>query len=355
MTKRLKLYAGAVVAALCLPGAALAEVALYGKAHLSLESQDDGTNTGTGLSSNASRLGVKGSTDLSTGLTGFFQYEIGTNVDETNQPGGFFQNPAGSGTGRDSFLGLKGGWGAIKAGRLSEGGANAWVYDANLFADQLGDIANLTSAGAPFARGDNSVNYVTPDWGGFGIGVTYIPEDSTAPNTSGSTGVSLRYATKALAFGVHAYNFDKSTVAGANDPKVTAVSGTYDWGGGVLTAMFVSDKDEGGVSGADRNIVTLGAGFKVGSAGMFKVQYADADERDNAPNTGAKLWAAGYDHAIAKNATLYVVYASVDNDSAASFHPFNYGHGENFGTVTAGSDPSGLGVGFIYNFGTTWQ
>ena len=70
MVPKLKLCAGAVVAALCLPGAVVAaELSVYGKAHLSLESQDDGTNTGTGLSSNSSRLGFKGSADFGTGLT----------------------------------------------------------------------------------------------------------------------------------------------------------------------------------------------------------------------------------------------------------------------------------------------
>ena len=45
MTRKIKLCAGAVVAALCLPGAAFAEVTLYGKAHLSLENQSDGKDS----------------------------------------------------------------------------------------------------------------------------------------------------------------------------------------------------------------------------------------------------------------------------------------------------------------------
>lgn len=346
---KMTVSAFAALATLALPLAGVAEVTLYGKVHLSLESQDDGTDSATLLSSNSSRLGVKGSTDFGGGLTGFFQYEVGTNVDDTSTPGGFFQNPAGSGSGRDSFLGLRSSWGALKAGRLSEGGANAWVYDANLFADQLGDAANLTSAGAPFGRGDNSVNYTAPDLGGLGISVTYIPEESTATDAGASTGITLRYALEPFAVGAHLYRFDQSHVVGTEDPKVTAVSGSYDWGGGTVTAMFVQNSDEDGLAGADRDIFTVGVGVKVGT-GTAKLQYADADAADNAPNTGAKQWAVGYDHPIAKNATAYVVYAAVDNDSAAAFHPFNYGHGQSVGVSALGEDPSGFGVGLVYDF-----
>ena len=80
MTTRSKLRAGAVVATLCLPGAALAEVTLYGKAHLSLENQSDGMESGTFASSNSSRLGVKGSMEFGNGLTGFAQFESGVDA-----------------------------------------------------------------------------------------------------------------------------------------------------------------------------------------------------------------------------------------------------------------------------------
>lgn len=361
--KKLKLCAGAVVAALWVPGAVIAaELSLYGKAHLSLESQDDGRNSGIFASSNSSRLGVKGSMEFGNGLAGFAQLESG--VDATGegaaQGDGSGGQPNAQGQlftrARDTFAGLKGGFGAAKIGRLSEGGANAWVYDVNYFGDQLGDAANLTNAGAPYGRADSSVNYALPDMGGFGLNFTYTPEDSTAANVGASTVVNASFGTKAFTIGAHAANFDKSTFTpiAANDAKVAAISGAFNFGGGSFGAAFIKSSDEGGASGRDRDVMTIGAGFNLGG-GTLKAQYTDADEYDNAANTGAKQIAVGYDYPIGKNGTVYVVYAQMDNDSAASFTPANWGHGKSAGVAALGEDPSGFGIGFIYDFGATWK
>jgi predicted porin len=356
MTKR-KLCAGAMIAALCLPGAAFAEVTLYGKAHLSLENQNDGTHSGVFVSSNSSRFGVKGSMDFGNGLTGFAQLESGvdaTGEGATNGDGNGGQ-PNAQGQlftrARDTFAGLKGGWGAVKIGRLSEGAANAWVYDVNYFGDQLGDAANLTSAGAG-GRADSTVNYALPEMGGFGLNISYTPENSTATTAESSKGVNLSFGTKAFTVGAHYFDFGNTTAL--PNPKVTSVTGTFNFDAGSVGAAYVKSKDEGGVSGHDRNIWTLGAGFNLGG-GTLKAQYTKADKYDDAANTGAKQTALGYDYPIGKNGTVYAVYAKMDNDSAASFTPADWGHGKAAGPVAAGKSPNGIGVGFIYNFGATWQ
>ncbi len=118
---------------------------------------------------------------------------------------------------------------------------------------------------------------------------------------------------------------------------------------------FVQSSDEGGVSGHDRNISTLGAGFNLGG-GTLKAQYTKADEYDDAANTGAKQMALGYDYPVGKNGTIYAVYAQMDNDGAASFTPANWGHGKSAGVAAApDNDPTAFGIGFIYNLGATWQ
>ena len=104
----------------------------------------------------------------------------------------------------------------------------------------------------------------------------------------------------------------------------------------------------------DRDIWTVGAGFNV-IGGTLKAQYTNADNYDNAANTGARQMAIGYDYPIGKNATIYVVYAKMDNDSAANFTPANWGHGKAAGPVLAGESPSGIGFGFIYDLDATWK
>ncbi|MCW8828064.1 MAG: porin, partial [Gammaproteobacteria bacterium] len=130
-----KLIAVAVSAAL-LPMGVMADIDIYGKVHLSADSLDNDTTSSTYLSSNSSRLGVKGSTDFENGLTGMFQLEGGISMSDDGSADTRW------GTTRDSYLGLKGGFGTLLAGRLPA--ANQYVYDANLFADQVGDAGTFT-------------------------------------------------------------------------------------------------------------------------------------------------------------------------------------------------------------------
>lgn len=320
------------------------EVELYGKVHLSVDNLKDGNNSSGYLSSNSSRLGVKGSRDFTPGLTGFFQLEAGVSSDGEGEAGdGRLFTRA-----RDSFLGIKGSYGTLRGGRLSEGGSNAWVYDANLFADQVGDVGNFTGSINVGGRANNAIHYLSPSLGGLNIGIAHVFKESTAATAEGSTGVTLRWSGNGVALGAHAYTFGDGTAA--SDKKVNAVSAGYDFGSGEIRAMYVKNKNENNVSAADRSISTIGAGFKVGGAGgMAKVQYSKAGDRSGTSNTGATMWAVGYDHPVAKNTTAYVAYARADNKDSAAFDSNGYGHGNSPGVVT-GKDPSGFSIGFVYDF-----
>src|SRR6186713_1018355 len=111
-----KLVAVAVAGVLGAPLAAHAQTAnvtLYGRLNVDLEwvkgAQPDGSNPNvTRLSSNSSRFGIRGTESLGGGLNAIFQIENGS-IRPTTGDGG---NLAG----RDSFVGLSGGWGTFKMG-----------------------------------------------------------------------------------------------------------------------------------------------------------------------------------------------------------------------------------------------
>ena len=86
------------------------------------------------LKSNASRLGVRGDFRINDEITGIYQVEY--QVDLEASP-----------TTRNTFLGLKGNFGTIKAGKHDTPLKLAQL-DADLFNDTQGDIANIT-------RGEN--------------------------------------------------------------------------------------------------------------------------------------------------------------------------------------------------------
>jgi len=116
-----------------------ADLALYGVGHLSYDAIDTGVSSSDYVHSNSSRLGIKGDQDLNDALSVYVQYESGVDLTGHGTGDG---NGGASSTGqiftraRDSFLGLRShDYGSIQFGRV--GGLNQWLYDYNLFADQV--------------------------------------------------------------------------------------------------------------------------------------------------------------------------------------------------------------------------
>lgn len=153
--KLLALAVGAIIAA---PVSALANAELYGRINLSIDNVDGPEGSGDSgsheLTSNKSYFGVRGGADLAGGLRGIYQLEFGLWVDE-----GIFGPGADIFTSRNSFLGLEGGFGTVKAGRfdtpLREIGRNVDQFNDMLAADMF----NLVSGEW---RADNIVQYSSP-------------------------------------------------------------------------------------------------------------------------------------------------------------------------------------------------
>jgi predicted porin len=195
------------------------------------------------------------------------------------------------------------------------------------------------------------MNYALPAMAGFGLNLSYTPENSTDPDAESSWGANLSFATREHTIAAHAFEFGNTSAV--PDHKVAAVSVAYNFGPGSVGAAFVASSDEAGIAGHDRDIWTVGASFKLGG-GTLKAQYTSSDEYDDAPDSGATQIALGYDYPLGKNATAYLVYARMDNDDAAAFTPANYGHGKSAGVAANGETPSGLGIGLVYDFAKGW-
>ena len=111
-----------------------------------------------------SRWGVRGVEDLGDGLRGVFVLESGFAPDA----GGL--NQGGRGFGRQSFVGLSGGWGTVTVGRQY-----TMLFWSILDADVLGP--NIYGSGSldayiPNARADNSIVY-RGTFGGLTLGASY--------------------------------------------------------------------------------------------------------------------------------------------------------------------------------------
>lgn len=363
-----KLITLTVVAALA-PVAALAasttvtintdtNITIYGQAHLSVDGSDDGgALSRTKIASSSSRLGVKGFKELGSGLKAVYQLESG--VDLSGHGNSAVSGGDGNGGGatgsiftnaRDSFVGLSGGFGSVTLGR--HGGANQWVYDVNFFADQVGDAGNFLGAKSNLGgRVNSSLMYATPDMSGFKAMATYVAKTNAVSPAAGSESSYILRGTYDNGPASVALTYANAGLGGtARNEKATSLAGNYDFGAGKAGVQYLRLTDVGEVAGANINIYTLGGSFKVTSNGAVKAQYSKAGNLSGAANTGASMYALGYDHNLGKDVTLYVAYANTTNDAGATYTATDWGHGGNIGVAAAGKDPHSVSVGVVYKF-----
>ena len=317
---------------------------VWGVAHLSGDNVSDGIDSSTYLASNSSRLAFSGDHDLNDQTKLLFQYESG--VDLTGE-GSNDGNGGASSSGqlltrtRDAFIGVSGGFGTALFGRL--GGLNQWLYDFNLFADQVGDLGNIWGGTGLPGRADNALHYKSPGFSGANIAVTYVPEDGV----DGADAFILKvdYANAGLKLGGAFASVGTGT--GTPEHDVFAVTGSYDLGQFTVGGGYQDESDAGGVSGNDRESFTIGATYKVSGQGTAKLQYTSSE--GSGSGTDASQVAIGYDHALDDQTTLYVAYAATDNDPNTNFTANNYGHGDAV-SPAAGNDPDAISIGVVYKF-----
>lgn len=348
-----RLVAIAVIAALA-PAAAMAEVTVYGRIHASVDSVSGIAAEKNNLSVNndSSRFGVKGSQALDGGLTALYQIEAAVAANGDNGNGTGTAASAFNGV-RDTYIGVTGGFGTFLTGRLPA--ANQYVYDSNMFADQLGDAGNFIGGSlANVGRANSALHYVSPGVDGVNVALTYLPAKSTISSTGfaaagNSSGIKVNYTGNGITASLTTFNVNVGT---GYNIKPLSISGGYDFGQGSLAAQYVSSKNE---SGADtkRTIINVGAKFKVGDSDAVKAQFTKAGDETVAGATvanGATMVAVGFDHSLSKVTSVYVVYAKVSNGTAGTYSMNGWGHQNQQAAVAVGDNPSGFGVGLTHNF-----
>lgn len=359
----------ALSAAAAMPLSAHAlEVNIGGQAHLSLDSVS-GTDTagqktdGTRLASNSSRFYVDGNVNLSQGMKGLFHYEAGVDLTGrgTNDGNGPGVNNGLFTTARDSYIGLTGGFGTILAGRL--GVENQWLYDYNLFADQVGDLGNMWGAGSNAPGRADALHYVLPSFApGLTLSVSYKPDNGNR-NGDGVIGRGVYDAGPIKLALTYAKLSKGLTTNGLKDNGIFAATGSYDFGMGSIGVGYQSsDHHTGAATNDGTDSVTVGGTLKLGG-GTLKAQYTQLNV-DGGANNDATMTAVGYDYSWSKNATVYVAYAQTSNDSGAAYTANNWGHGQAVSYDPAGTagnnthtdaaflgrDPSAVSVGIVYKF-----
>lgn len=375
-----KLLTAAIGVALAAgPMLASADVKLYGKVHVSVDYVDAqapaqaNSNKSTTVSSNATRWGLNVSEKLGGDLTAIAKLEQAIYADGEDAT----QTP------HARWVGLSGKFGKITAG-IHESPFKLISRTLDLFPEYIGDNRNILVSGAPAAaqpaynadnngsigweqRPTNSVQYATPNMNGFVA--TYLYSADTTGSTA-SEDNRRRLDTLAVSYTggplyvVLAHESHRfSTIADSGNPteKGTRLGASYNFGAFKLVGIYQDLKDLGGTaagaSSVNRKAWGLGGAYTAGN-NVFKLQYFKADSLSNTStgasgaNTGAKMWALGWDHLFSKTAKVYVAYAKTDNESSARF--LVNGPAQNarsdYLTPSTGKDPSAWSVGMVVDF-----
>ncbi len=325
--------------ALAMPVAAMAQASIYGRAHVSVDMLDDGADyTELNVSSNSSRLGFKAEKASDSGVTGFMQIE----GEITYHQGNSWLSS------RDTFAGLKGGFGMARIGQFDTPFKDA-RGPANLFGDQLGDIRNITRVGSGRfdERTPNTIHYQTPAFSGVNVNLAYSVHEGDAAQTDvkdSAISVSATYKENPVDFAVSFESYEEDASRGKRN-AIRAAAG-FDVNDDVTLVGFFQTIDHDDDS-HDADVIGFGANFKLNSKtalkGMFLMRSGEGDD------TNSNMIALGVEHRLDRALRVYAIVATAMNDDNVALTPWNQGRTVT-ATATAGESATGVSLGMRYDF-----
>ena len=366
--------------------AQIANVTLYGNLNLDVElingAQPDGTNpTVTRVSSNSSRLGVRGSEYLGRGQVAIFQIESQIQGDTGN-------SSAVGLASRESFVGLQGDWGTLKAGKFLT------PYDDILpiFGNAPTLTTSILSTAAVWAQGPlskslggfdarlgNSIRYETPPLGGFSAELQYSTRDSSGNTTQTPqggdngdhtsevrhayvAGAGAFYSSGPLDLGV-AYEYNYQVRTPSQNDWALSVAAAYDVGSlfhnpGLRVGGVYERLNYGTLAGSlTRNFWAASLTVPVGGGSLYAFWGRASNGGGSAPegtgvgsltkgpDTGCTQWEISYSYALSLRTLLYAGYVRLDNAANA-----NYSFNINDYSTAIGAKPSGVVLGIVHFF-----
>jgi predicted porin len=266
---------------------------LYGKINATVVNTDSGSDDTWKLNSNASRIGLKGSTQVSEGLTVFYKTEFQVDVDGD---GDVFKQ-------RNIYAGIKGQYGSLLAGK-NDTPTKLAQKKIDLFNDLEGDIKK-TFAGEN--RMSNIIAYTTPKYGNFSATYAVMPSEAVNGGLSDAKSYSVNYSKGDLYVAVAS----DSDVKGADLLRVVSQYKVDAWQLGLMYQENDTTNESGYFASAAYKCDTI----------TYKAQYGNNEnDTDGSEKTTLSL---GADFKLAKNTKSFVFFT--DNEGSSSTETFGLG------------------------------
>jgi predicted porin len=266
---------------------------LYGKINVSVVNSDSGSTDTWKLNSNASRIGLKGSSQISEGLSVFYKTEFEVDVDGD---GDVFKQ-------RNIYAGIKGQYGSLLAGKNDTPTKQA-QKKIDLFNDSVGDIKK-TFAGEN--RMSNIIAYTSPKYGNFSASYAIMPSEADDGGLADSKSYSVNYKKDGLYVAV-------ASDSNVKDADILRIVSQYKLDAWKLGFMY-QENDTTNESG-----YFTSAAYKSDNI-TYKAQYGN-NENDTEGSDKTTL-SLGADFKLAKNTKSFVFFT--DNESSSSTKTFGLG------------------------------
>jgi predicted porin len=377
-----KLLTAAVAGALAAPGAALAQVEVYGFISVAVQNFKYSESTSGApsvskwdVSSHGSNYGVRGRENLGGGLTAWFQIEQNAPMERSN-------NVAITPASRNTAVGLQGSWGNFFIGQWttpwadleslwSIGSVGGYSPSLSIIGRRettgtapnpncvnghlsggaapgvgftvVGGVTAIATAticdpveaaggvGHPFWRRiSQSIFYYSPVFGGAQIKAAYQTNEGKAE--AGITGVTSAdpqmwsVAVQWSGMGGRArigaaYDSHKDFTTPGQTDKGYTVKGGYNFGIVDVGLAYESMTYKIASGDVDAEQYGIAVAIPIGQ-GAIRASYSEAKDLEfptGATDSGAKEYTIGYDYRFSKRTTVGFGYAKIENDPAAIF------------------------------------
>jgi predicted porin len=301
-------------------------VTLYGRMNVTLENQKaKGSSAVNRVVNNASRLGVRGVEDLGGGLKAIFQIESGLAPDDAS---------GGALASRDSWVGLRGGFGEFRIGRQTTP-----LYHATVDAISFHNHDTGTSSDALFytpahgtVRNNNSIYFKTGGGGAnFELQHSLLTEAASAPKP--------RHTNATVTFGAGIFSMGAGFGETRNHPdtgntrdNALLVQGTVNAGGAVIGLLAERSSVKGAVS--DKANMFRGSVMVPVGASEFHLNYGRASEQRAAKAAATrpegKQWTVAYNYNLSKRTKAYTFVSQIDPKGPAATRYLAFGLRHNF-------------------------
>lgn len=290
------LIALAVLASVAGVAQAQSSVQLYGIVDLVVHKDKGASAMMTSGGVSTSRWGLKGSEDLGGGLKANFLLEQGFGADTGTVA-------AGTQFSRQSYVGLSGGFGEVKLGKIwtaydDIAGATNPVFDSVLA--PTGIWASSGYQGNP----NNGFYYATPAMGGLSGAVSYNL-DEVKPAKTNVLALHAKYEGGPVYVGF-AYQ-SEGDVVGTNDKKFTRLNGSYDLGAAKILAGYGKVSMTGTPNVTD---LSIGADIPLGANMVLSAGYASSKPTGGVKASGIGV---GVAYLMSKRTTVYGGFLDTKN------------------------------------------